>query len=666
MPHEITILRDVFVIFSAVIIVLLLFRKLRIPTVVGFITTGILIGPPGLQLIRDTANIHLLAEVGVVLLLFTIGLEFLPDQLKQMRKTMLIGGGVQLFVTIGLTASIVSLFHLNIGQAIFIGFIISVSSTSIVMKILSERRETNAPHGKISLGILVFQDICFIPMMLLVPLLGGTSEVSFTNISYKLGVGLITITIVVIAGRYLMPRLFRWLVRFQSREVFVLGIILVSIGTAWFTSVGGLSLALGAFIAGLVLSESEYSHQIFSEILPMRDTLASLFFISIGMLLDMNHVIHSFVPLIGSVLGLIILKFIVLVGVVLILKYPIRIAITVGLALSQVGELSFILAREGYTSGLLSNYYYQSLLAITIITMLATPFMIQAGSRLAPIVDKIFPKQVVGVEDVSSTAVRKLEGHVIIVGYGLNGQNLANVLRETGIRYVILDLDGEAVRNARLKGETIMYGDGTRSSILSQVHIEKAKVLVIAFSDQESVKYIVRTARNMNPHLFIIVRTHYLSEMEKLYELGANQVIPEEFEASIEIFTRVLREYHVPRNVITAQVDLLHNAHYSMMRGLKLPEASLNQLEAILAAGTTETFLVLNESPAAGKTLGELNLRNLSGASVIAIVHKDQPITNPLPDYRIEVGDILVLIGTHAQVDAAFELLSPTQRECSS
>ncbi|MDI6767021.1 MAG: cation:proton antiporter [Bacteroidota bacterium] len=659
MPQEITILRDVFVIFSAVIIVLLLFRKLRIPTVVGFITTGILIGPPGLQLIRDTANIHLLAEVGVVLLLFTIGLEFPADRLKQMRKTMLIGGGLQLFVTIGLTASIVSLFQINIGQAIFIGFIISVSSTAIVMKILSERRETNAPHSKISLGILVFQDICFIPMMLLVPVLGGTSEVIFTDISYKLGVGFLTITIVVIAGRYLMPRLFRWLVRFQSREVFVLGIVLVSIGTAWFTSLGGLSLALGAFIAGLVLSESEYSHQIFSEILPMRDTLASLFFISIGMLLDMNHVMHSFVPLIGSVLGLIIIKFIVLVGVVLILKYPIRIAITVGLALSQVGEFSFILAREGYTSGLLSNYYYQNLLAIAIITMLATPFMIKAGSRLAPIVNKIFPKQVVGIEDISSTAVGKLEGHVIIVGYGLNGRNLANVLRETGIPYIILDLDGDAVRNARSKGEAIMYGDGTRSSILSQVHIEKAKVLVIAFSDQESVKYIVRTARNLNPHLYIIVRTHYLSEMEKLYEFGANQVIPEEFEASIEIFTRVLREYHIPRNVITAQVDLLHNAHYSMMRGLKLPETTMNQLEAILAAGTTDTFLVLNDSPAVGKTLGDLNLRNVSGASIIAIVHKDQPITNPPLDYSINTGDILVLIGTHAQVDAAFELLSP-------
>lgn len=659
MQYELPILQDFVVILAAVIVIIPIFRALRIPALVGFLVAGVLIGPSGLQLIEAADNVRTLAEIGVVLLLFTIGLEFPLTQFQQIKRYFFVGGGLQIVFTVAIAAAVVGLLGFPTPLAILAGFLVSLSSTAIVMKILADRGETNAPHGKISIGVLIFQDLSFVPMMLLVPILAATGEDSVREVSIRFGLSLAAVAAIILGARYGMPRLLRWFVRLGSREVFVIGIVLISLGTAWLASLAGLSLALGAFVAGLVLSESEYSHQIFAEVIPMRDVLGSLFFVSIGMLFDVAHALQSLPLLVASTTGLIVLKFLVMTIVVFVLGFPIRVAVLSSLALAQVGEFSFILARAGLDSNLLSGNLHQTFIAVTIFTMLATPLLIQYGPRIADKVFELLPLLFPEEKIVEPEVRRRQEGHVVIVGYGVNGRNVATVLKETGIPYVIVDFDDVRVRRAREEGEPIVYGDGTRPAILRNVNVESARVLVVAFSDPESTRQVVRSARSLNKDLYIIVRTHYLDEMEQLYSVGANEVIPEEFETSIEVFTRVLHEYHVPRNVIAAQVDLLRRSHYGMMRGLKLPEVTMSQIESILAAGTTDTFLVLNESPACGKTLGELRLRSITGASVIAVVRKNVPITNPLADFRIESGDILVLIGTHAQIDAAFDALSP-------
>lgn len=657
MEHEVTILQDLVVILIATIAILPLCRALRLPSLVGFVGAGVLIGPYGLQLIREVNNVRTLAEIGIVLLLFTIGLEFPLHRLRQMSRIMFLGGGLQVIGTIAVGAAIVGLLGLPLPQAMLFGFLISLSSTAIVMKVLSDSRETNSPHGKIAVGLLVFQDLSFVPMMLLLPVLTGTGQEGTAETLKQLAVALVSIAAIIAGGKYLIPFLMRQIVRLHSRDVFVLGVILVSLGSAYLTSLAGLSLALGAFVAGLVLAESEFHHQIFADIIPLRDLLGSFFFISIGMLLDIGRAIESPGVLASATAALICIKLVIVVAVVSLLQFPIRTALLAGMALAQVGEFSFILGRTGYEAGLIDIGLYQGFLATTIMTMVATPFLIQYGW---PAVTHLLRGMRVSQaeEDAAKPpGIETLTGHVVIVGYGINGKNLATVLREAGIRYVILDLDGERVRRARDSGEPAVYGDGTRRQILTQINIEKARMLVVAFSDPESTRLIVRTARSMSKGVRIVVRTHYLGEMEELYNAGADEVIPEEFETSIEIFTRVLREYHIPRNVIAAQVDLLRRSHYGMMRGLRLPDATFSQLEKILAAGTTDTFLVLDGSRANGATLGELDIRGKTGATVLAIVRNEQPTTNPSRDFRIEAGDILVLIGTHAEVDRAFEEL---------
>ncbi|MDP2209795.1 MAG: cation:proton antiporter [Bacteroidota bacterium] len=669
--HELNILGELVLLLAVIIVVISIFRKINIPPLVGFLISGLIIGPYGIKLVKNIDAVNVLAEVGVVLLLFTIGLEFSLTRLKRIKKIVLIGGGLQVLVTIFVVTFLQMVMGLEFRQSIFVGFLISLSSTAIVMKLLTDRAETDTPHGKISLGILLFQDLCIVPMMLLVPVLSAASGTTLTEVSIKFVIALAGVGVIIVAAIYIMPKLVEFLVLAKSRELFVIGVVFLSLGTALVTSYAGLSLALGAFIAGLILSESEYSHEIVGAALPFRDALSSLFFISIGMLVNVNLLFEKSLLLIIVSSAIIVIKFFIAAIVVLFLSFPARTAIIVGLSLSQIGEFSFILALAGISSGLMSNEIYQMFLGASIITMMLTPLFIQFSTPTAHLFQKLLPhkitfnffNRIVADEVIEKISLSDFKNHVIIVGYGLNGKNVASVLKETGIKYLIVDLSGVTVKAARKSGENVLYGDATRKEMLLHLGIENARVLVIAISDSDAMRRILKTARNLNPDLHIISRTRTVADIEDLYKLGSNEVIPEEFETSIEIFTRVLRQYHLPRNIIAAQVDLIRREGYGMFRGLKLPDATMDQLTAILVAGTTDTFLVLNESPARGKTLADLNLRLLSGCSVIAVVRDNKPTTNPPPDFTIESGDVMVLLGTHAEIDKAFDLLSPPRME---
>ena len=657
MSHTPQLLQDLLVLLLASVPIAFIFHRLRLPTIVGFMITGVLIGPYGVGLIKDPEAIDVLAEIGVALLLFTIGLEFSLRRILDMKRLVLLGGGLQVILTILLVAVSVRLIGRPFSQAVFFGFLVALSSTAIVLKSYIDRAEVDAPHGRAGVGILLFQDLSIVPMMLMIPILGGREGTSPSRIALTLGLAVAAIAVIIFTTRIVVPYLLYHIVRLRSPEVFIISVVLLSVGTSWLTAQFGLSLALGAFIAGMMLSESEYSHQIVADILPFRDVFNSLFFISIGMLLSLNALAGDILIVAALVLTLIVAKTLLVLAVVRVLGYSLRIATMTAIGLAQVGEFSFILAKAGLPVDLLSAADYQRFLAASILSMIATPFLIKAAPHIGYALQSVlspgslFEPSVIGIDPGEAN----LREHVIIVGYGLNGRNLAKVLRRTGVPYLVLELNAEAVRTANAEGEPVVYGDATRREVLHHVGIERARVLVLAISDPAAGRHTVSLARQMNPDIHIIVRTRYMTEMADLRQLGANEVIPEEFETSIEIFSRVLREYGIARNMIQRQVEAIRKEGYEMLRTPSLPIIDMAKISEALGAASTETAQVEQGSPAVDKSIGELKLRTITGVSIIAIIHEGHADINPGPETVVHEGDVLVLIGTPEKVDQAIE-----------
>jgi monovalent cation:H+ antiporter-2, CPA2 family len=653
-------LRELIIVLTATIAIVFVFQKLRLPNIVGFLLTGVIIGPHGFQLIQSVDQVETLAEIGVVLLLFTIGLEFSLETILSVQRRVVWAGLLQVALTTLVVLAVARLLGASVEVGIFYGFLVSLSSTAIVLRIYHDRGEINSLQGRLASGLLLFQDLCVVPMMLLLPVLAGSGQDSIFLIVWVLAKSLITLVAIVWTARKLLPRLLHQVALLRNREIFVLFVVLVCFGTAWLTSETGLSLALGALVAGLVISESELSHQIVADILPLRDCFSGIFFISIGMLLNLGLLSQDFRITLLELLLMIGIKSMVLFAVFWWLYRSIRLGVVLGLGLAQIGEFSFVLAKAGMNYKLLSPADGQIFLAASILSMMATPFLIQWAHAWAfgfegLFKDTGFNRSTSGGANETASAT----GHVIVVGYGLNGQNLARVLKEVSIPYRVLEMDPDLVRSAKADGEPISFGDGTRPEILQQVGIETARVLVVAISDPAATARLVSQARRLRTDLYIIVRTRYVAEIDRLYRLGANQVIPEEFETSVEIFAHVLQEYHVPRNVISLQVDLIRKAHYGTLRGIRLQGKQLDALSQFLVGTTSDIFSIVEASPAVGKSLEEINLPSRSGVSVIAVVRDGKSYPNVGNDFKLAVGDMLVLLGGHKALDDAAQILKP-------
>lgn len=639
--------------------------RLRLPLLVGLMLTGILIGPYALGLIKDLEAIEILSEIGVMLLLFTIGLEFSLRRLREMKRLVLIGGGLQVALTVAATAIVAVIFGRPLNQAVFFGFLVALSSTAIVLKSYAERNETDAPHGRAGVGILLFQDISIVLMMLMVPVLGGRDAANVGAIVFKLGVSLLALAVIVLAAWFFVPIILTQIGKLRSPEVLILTVVLLFLGISFVTSQFGLSLALGAFIAGMVLSESDYNHQVTADILPFRDVFNSIFFVSIGLLLSVGALLENLSTVLLWVVFLTVGKALIVWSVIQLLGFPQRVAATTALGLAQIGEFSFVLAKAGKAVNLLPDTDYQTFLAASIISMIATPLMISAAPGFGDFAQKIFrdkrddPALMDESEDIHLTSSGGLNNHVIIVGYGLNGRNLARVLRAVLVPYTILDLNAETVRQAKEKGEKINYGDATRREVLHHAHIADASALVLAMSDPQSARRTVRQAREMNEKIYIVVRTRYISEITELLELGADEVIPEEFETSIEIFSRVLQKYGVARQVIEGQIEEIRRQGYEMLRSPSLAQLKIPNLNAALHAAATETIKLSADSPVIGKNLGELNLRGQTGATLIAVVRRGETKVNPGANYKLLEDDILILLGTSEKIERAEQLLQP-------
>jgi CPA2 family monovalent cation:H+ antiporter-2 len=654
------ILNEFVVILGVALGVVLLFRRLQIPVIAGFLVAGVLVGPDGLGLVPDIEEVRAVAQVGIVLLLFTIGLETSLTGLARSWRLVLFGGGAQVVLTAVTAAAVLALTGADWRTALLVGLLVAMSSTAIVYKALDGRGELGTPHGRLALGILLFQDLAAIPIMAILPTIQpGAGERGLSAVLAPLAMAVGGMTAVLFAGRFIIPRLFATAVRTRSREVFTLMVVFVIFGTAWLTTRFGVSLALGAFLAGLILAESEYGPQAMAEVFPVKETFTGIFFTSFGMLLDLGFV-GRHLPLVICGAGLVMVAKAVLATLAGRLVVPSwRVAAPAGVALSQVGEFALVLSGAALGAGLLSAERHQLFLAATLLTMLVSPFLASRAHSMVLGASRRLARGPVRDDAPEAVAAScSMSGHVVIVGYGLNGANLARVLTETRVPHLVLDMNPALVEEGRRAGHDVRYGDGTLAEVLHAAALPCARVLVAAISDPLATRQVVAVARRVNPNVHIIVRTRFLREIAELRRLGATDVVAEEFETSIEIFTRVLRELLVPRNVIAIQVDLVRRDGYGMLRGLRMPSRLRDQLGHILAASAVDNVQILEGAPAAGATLGQVDLRRNTGASIVAVIRDGKARTNPSADWRFEAGDIVVLIGAHAEVSAAERLLA--------
>lgn len=650
---ELQLLTDIVVILGFSVLIILLFQKMRLPSILGMLLAGIIVGPHGFHLVKAVHEVELMAEIGVIFLLFVIGIEFSLKGLSSIRATVLGGGSLQVGGTIAVVALVGWLTGMPIQSAVFMGFLLSLSSTAIVLKMLQEKGQLTAPYGRVSVGILIFQDIIVVLMMLLTPLLAGEMENPGISLLILLAKVVGIVVAVLLLARYVVPVLFSLVVKTQSRELFIMTIIVLCFATAWLTSVAGLSLALGAFFAGLIISESDYSHQANANILPFREIFISFFFVSVGMLLDIGFFFENIIPIHLMAAGVVVAKFLIVTIAVFLLRYQPRTILLTGLSLFQVGEFAFVLSAAGMQYNLLSEETYQYFLAISIISMGATPFVMNMAPRIVKsVLDLRLPEPVrnslpdISFKEESEEKAKSLHDHLIIIGYGLNGQNVARAARNTGINRVIVELDPVAMDQARSAGEYVVFGDATEESILQHIYIQNARVVVIAISDTQATRQIVRSIRRYTETAYIIVRTRYIREVDEILRLGADEVIPEEFETSIEIFTRVMKKYLVSNNEIRKFVNEIRSRNYGMLRSVSATDSPLDEPFVQISDMEIATLPVeQGKNKIVGKTIGESGIRTNFGVSVLAIRRNDEYITDITPETEIRENDVLYIFG---------------------
>jgi CPA2 family monovalent cation:H+ antiporter-2 len=660
---HIPLLADVVILMIVSIGVLYAFRRAGLPPIVGFLITGMLLGPHGMGLVQGVEEVEQLAELGVVLLLFTIGLEFSLAELARIRRAALIGGTVQVaLVTVGAWGALVAM-GLPARQAFFLGMTASLSSTAVVLRLLQQTAEVDAPHGRMSLAILVYQDVSIVPMMLLVPVLAGTGGDLVPALGAFALQAIAVVVAMLVLARYVVPGLLHRVVDTRSRDMFLMTVVTICLAVAWVSSLAGLSLALGAFLAGLLVSESEYSHQALADILPFRDLFAIFFFISVGMLLDLQLAISNPMLLAALVVGLLLLKAVAAALAALASGSSLRTGVLTGIAMSQVGEFSFVLAGAGLAAGLVTDDSYEWFVVASVATIALTPLLLRVAPALASGIARLpgatrFDMREVGrevrVEDPR-------ENHLVVIGYGVNGRNVTRAAALAGVPHLAVDMNPSLVTSERSRGVPIHYGDATRQALLEHLGVSRARAVVIVLSDAAATRQVTALVRALNPACHIVARTRYVREVEALKEIGADTVIPEELETSVEIVSRVLTSYLVPRGEIDAFVAEMRAGDYEMWRRPVASRTSLLDLRQTLTDVEISTLRVAPGSAIDGQRLADTDLRRLYGVSVVAIRRGQALIPNPGGDQVVQATDLLVVLGLGEEIAAATQLVRSAQ-----
>ncbi|HEX7150735.1 MAG TPA: cation:proton antiporter [Thermoanaerobaculia bacterium] len=517
-------------------------HRFNVQPIVGFLLAGVILGPHALGAVKNQVLIESVAEIGVVLLLFTLGIEFSLERLGRIRRAIFVGGGLQLTLTIAATTLILLALGINWRSGVYTGSLIALSSTAIVLKVMD--RSSNNRKGEIAIGMLIFQDLAIVALVLVLPMLSGAT-VSLLALAKQLGLAALIVVLIVIVARRLMPKVLEFVARTCAPEIFLLSVIAICLGTAWITSLAGVSLSLGAFLAGLVVSESRFSHHAFSEIMPLQMLFSAVFFVSVGLLLDLRFVLANPLLIVGIVAATIVLKVITTGVSALALGSGIGIATGTGLLLAQIGEFSFVLERVGRTAGLhpagMAERGAQTFIAAAVILMVLTPFLARGGEALERRIGTETPAP---DEPVHAKPVA-MEDHVIVAGYGASARPLTRVLRDSGIPHVILTLSPTGATEAERDGSRVILGDYARRQILELGNIFEAKMLVIPDDEPDVARRVTAVARQLNPKLQIVVRTRQGAEVQPLLDHGADQVLAEELEIGLQLFSRVLAGYKV-------------------------------------------------------------------------------------------------------------------------
>ncbi len=654
-------LNEIVALFLVSVVIAYICYKIKLVPIAGFLIAGVIIGPNALGLVQDMELVNILAEIGIILLLFTIGIEFSLEKLARIRNAIFVGGGLQVLLSVAAVVGILLFFGVDWKVAIYTGFLVALSSTAVILGLLSEQGKTDTPTGRLSLAVLIFQDFAIIAMVLLVPILSGQSD-SIQDIFIVLVKAVLLITMVIILARKIVPWILEKVANTRRQEIFLLTVMAICFGTAALTNLADVSLALGAFLAGLVVSESHYSDHALSEILPLKTIFNAVFFVSVGMLLDLQFVIEHPLLLLGVAAGVFFLKFIISSISLLTLGYPVRIAAAAGIVLAQIGEFSFVLERAGPPAALkprgLREKGSKKFISFYVLFIFFYPQFFKKNTKINEWLAKT-PLKKIGEKRKEASPdkeITKLEDHVILVGYGPAGRNLARVFKETGIPFIVIEMNPRSINEMHQKGINAVYGDAARPHILEFAQVYKAKLCVIAINDSDVSPRIIKMVKYLNPTIQTIVRTRYLSEAEFLEDAGADKVVPEEMETTVRLFSSVLNAYMIPEEEINQHINELRAEDYQIMRG-SIQEAHLMVLHGLDEEGLhTRAVAVRDGCYAAGKTLAELKLRNKYEITVLTVKRGTKNIGNPSGDFKLEAGDRLVMVGLATRFADAAEI----------
>ncbi len=655
---ELSILKDIVVIFALSTLVNLVFTRFNIPTVVGYLMTGILAGPHLLSLVNARHDIEIIAEIGVALLLFTIGMEFSLKHLMKIRRIVFFGGFLQVLFTAGVFVIISQFYGMTRLGGIFIGFLAALSSSALVLKILQERSEVSSNYGRTVVGILIFQDLLLIPLLLFTNLLSNISSFDLSKELLILAVKVTGIFALVYAGnKWLLPKLLHLIAMAKNQELFMMSVILICFSIALLTSRLGMSLAFGAFLAGLMISESEYSYNVFGNFLPIKDVFASFFFVSIGMLLDLSFVVDNLQLVILSVLMVIVIKALIAGGTGFVLGHTLRGTILIGLALSQVGEFSFILAKIGFNNSLLSDFYYHLFLSVAVITMAVTPFLFNLSSPLTTALLKLpLPEFMrTGLFPLKEIEIPDIKNHLVIIGKDASALKLSLMAKSNNLRHISIIFDPLIAKEKLKAGDLVVYGDAINEPVLRKAHVETSDIVVVSVGSIIPSMAIIEKIRTLNKNVYILVRATLSKNVGQFYTIGADQVLPEKLEIAIDMLNRILIKRLVPQREINRILTHIRTTNL----GIFSDKDMVNQPSILdeFSNFNISAVKVESGSSAEGKSVIDIDLRKKTGVTLLAIRRCNDIIEHPVPETVILQDDIVYLLGDPEQINFASEML---------
>jgi CPA2 family monovalent cation:H+ antiporter-2 len=628
------------------------FERLRLPSIAAFLVMGALVGPGGLGVIEDPERVMTLAELGVVFLLFEIGLELPLERLRLLWRPAVLGGGLQVAATLLCVTGLGVTLGLSLPSALVVGALVAMSSTALVMRLLSDRGEIDTPQGQICVGVLLFQDLCIVPFLLAIPVLAAGSGTGGGAIALAVLRALVALAGFFVVFRFVLPFVLARAAQARSREVFTMVGFLVVVGSAVVAEEVGLTLAVGAFVGGLVLSASPYAHQLFAEVVPLRGVLLGVFFTAVGMLFDPRAAAENWPGVAVYAGGVVLLKAGFVIAIVaLVLRQGLRLAVLSGLSLAQTGEFSFVLAAAASAAGLLDAELRQVFVAGSIATLVATPFLMEAAPRLAGFLTRVETDSGAPVE-----AETEHRDHVVLIGFGLAGQTLGRVLKALEIPYRAVDANAASVQRCTQRGEPVVYGDAARRPVLRTLGVEHARLVAISISDPLATREVVRLVRSLAPDVQIVARTRYIRGVDDLHLAGANRVVVEEFESMLELLGGVLPHFGVPPESIARFTEQLRDEGYEFMRS---PEMILDPwLAETVSESTAASWVDVPDALELETSIAELDVRARSGASIVAVERGGATTTNPPPGFGLRRGDRVLVLGKPEQVEQLRRLLA--------